>query len=315
MYDSGQNLSCRIFDMEDIQNPELLCIRENIARHLTKEGSVPTAIDGVTFYRQHSDSLIERSSGEVMVSLIAQGKKWTQIGGMEYRYGAGEALICGAEMPASFHAENASEETPFLSLAVRLDPKTLMEYASDAGVTASEEQSEDAVFVQKPEEQLLTAFRRLTDLLDQPERIRFVAPLVVKEIHYLLLVSKDGPALRSLVTSGTRSRIMMKSVAWIRQNFAETFRIEDLAGNANMSVSAFHRQFRKFTGQSPLQFQKQIRLYEARRLMLAEGESVTEAAWHVGYSAVPQFVREYKKTFGLPPKKSVSMRAASLAVH
>jgi AraC-like DNA-binding protein len=154
---------------------------------------------------------------------------------------------------------------------------------------------------------LLNAFQRLVDLLDQPEDIPILAPLLHKEILYRLLVSEQGPRLRQIASTGSHSNQIARAIDWLRENYAQQLKIDSLAKDIGMSASTFHHHFRSVTAMSPLQYQKRMRLQEARRLMLTEQQDATSAAIQVGYESPSQFSREYKRQFGAPPLRDIKM--------
>lgn len=285
-------------------------IAEKIQKHLPNPGIAPTALPQVTLYRRHDATTLDRTSGQIMVSLIAQGKKMTSVGDREFPYQSGEILICGMELPADFHAIGASPSKPFLAMTVALDIDLLIEAASQVNLESQTYQS--PILVSKTNPVLLSAFERLLELLDYPEQIRCRSELLLRDLHYLLLFSPCGGALRAMIKVGSNNLAILKSVSWIKHNFTKAIRIADIASMANMSVSAFHRLFKTVTGFSPLQYQKRVRLYEARHLLFSEGQNVTSAAYSVGYESCSQFVREYKRLFGQPPHKDIRTKSDSI---
>ena len=152
---------------------------------------------------------------------------------------------------------------------------------------------------------LLESFKRLTDLLDEPDAIEVLAPLVQREIHYRLLTSDQAGRLRQLASVGSQSHLVARAIEWLKTNYASPLRIEDLADRVHMSPSSLHHHFRQLTAMSPLQYQKWLRLNEARRLMLTEGFDAASAAFEVGYESPSQFSREYARLFGAPPRRDV----------
>lgn len=160
--------------------------------------------------------------------------------------------------------------------------------------------------IAETDEALLDAFYRLISLLDRPERQKIMAPMIIKEIHYLLLTSPLGDILRSVNTKGSRNNQIADAIAWLKENYRQPLKIEELAHKFNMAESSFYRHFSKVTSLSPLQYQKRLRLYEAQRLMLSENLDAANAAYEVGYESASQFNREYKRMFGMPPKTNVN---------
>lgn len=161
------------------------------------------------------------------------------------------------------------------------------------------------VFVIRPDEDLRDVFLRLLKILDRPKLIAVRAPLILRELHALLLDSSCGAELRALASAGSEGHAVLKTVSWIRRNYATDCSVEELARKTNMSNATFHRKFRQVTGFSPVQFRKRVRLFEARRLLVARETNVTSAAFAVGYESLAQFVRDYKELFGLPPLRDI----------
>ena len=160
--------------------------------------------------------------------------------------------------------------------------------------------------IAETDEALLDAFYRLISLLDRPERQKIMAPMIINDIHYLLLTSPLGDILRSVNTKGSRNNQIADAIAWLKENYRQPLKIEELAHKFNMAESSFYRHFSKVTSLSPLQYQKRLRLYEAQRLMLSENLDAANAAYEVGYESASQFNREYKRMFGMPPKTNVN---------
>ena len=279
-----------------------------IVRHAPLPGVHRTAVPGLTLYRITSNAFIERSAGELMTSFIVEGRKSTAIGGKVLEYGAGESLVCGISSPSEFHTLDATPENPFLALSVSLDMTVLMEYAGSLAwrqAVRKGGEMPNGVHVIRPDEDLAEAFVALLKLLERPALIPLRAPLLLRDLHVLLLDSSCGPSLRSLACAGTEGHAVLNAVSWIRTNYADSSSIETLAARANMSNATFHRHFRKVTGFSPLQFRKRVRLFEARRMLLAREANVTTASYRVGYESSAQFVRDYKSLFGDSPLRDI----------
>lgn len=279
-----------------------------ILQHAPRPGVHPTLVPGLTFYHITANTFIERSAGELMTSFIVRGRKSTAIGGRILEYGPGESLVCGIASPSEFHTLDASRENPFLALSVSLDMTVLMEYAGALVRSQSvrrEEEFPNGVHVIRPDRDLSGAFLSLLRLLERPSLVVLRAPLHLRDLHALLLDSSCGPALRSLACAGTKGHAVLNAVSWMRTNYADSSSIEALAARANMSNATFHRHFREVTGFSPLQFRKRVRLFEARRMLLAREANVTTASYRVGYESSAQFVRDYKSLFGDSPLRDV----------
>lgn len=279
-----------------------------ILRHAPRTGVHATIVPGLTLYRITSNTFIERSAGELMTSFIVRGRKSTAIGGQVLEYGPGESLVCGIASPSEFHTLDASPENPFLALSVSLDMTVLMEYAGALAWSHKVPKSSDlpnGVHVIRPDEDLAEGFLILLRLLERPALVSLRAPLFLRNLHALLLDSSCGASLRALACAGTEGHAVLNAVTWIRSNYSDSCSIETLASRANMSNATFHRHFRQVTGFSPLQFRKRVRLFEARRMLLAREVNVTTASYRVGYESSAQFVRDYKSLFGDSPLRDI----------
>ena len=216
-------------------------------------------------------------------------------------------------MPSSFTAALPAPDRPFLSLFFYLDRALLTELSLDMAVTASHDQGElPGAAVADADVELLDGVSRLVGLLDKPDQLSVRAPLLMRELHYLLLLGPYGGALRRLNTLGSQNNQVVQAIDWLRRNVAQPVRLDTLARRVNMSTSTLHRHFKSLTGLSPLQYIKQLRLHEARRLMLTQNERASSAALAVGYESVTQFNREYKRLFGEPPHRDVARSRESI---
>ncbi|MDO5531362.1 AraC family transcriptional regulator [Sutterella sp.] len=276
-------------------------------------GTGDTAIPGFHTYRYEQEMPLSCSTGDLACSLILSGEKSVSMGAREIVYHTGESLLCGASVPNVYRALGVSKENPFLSFALILDRSLLMELAEGLPMPAGEAAAPEAVTVFHANDDLLEDFERLLKLLANPEQIPVRAPLVIRDIHYLLLTGPTGASLMPLLRDAAPAGAIIRAVSWLKKNFRSSFTIEELARMHNMSTSNFHRQFKLVTGMTPLQFQKQLRLFEAQRLMLDTGGQVAEAAYAVGYESSTQFVREYKRQFGESPLRDIRRRRLAFA--
>ena len=188
-----------------------------IARHAPHHGVFPTLVPGLTLYRIESNAFIERTAGEIMTTFIVHGRKTTAIGGKMLEYGAGESLVCGIASPSEFHTLDASRDNPFLALSVSLDASILMEYADalyDRHQSGQLSEMPGGVFVICPDEDLRDVFLRLLKILDRPKLIAVCAPLILRELHALLLDSSCGAELRALASTGSEGHAVLKTVSW-----------------------------------------------------------------------------------------------------
>jgi AraC-like DNA-binding protein len=239
--------------------------------------------------------------------VIAQGSKEVLLGDDCYRYDADHYLITAAALPTATRVTEASEERPYLGVVLELDPALVGSVMVEAGHLAPREHAAVRAFdVSQLDAGLLDAVLRLVRLLDAPaEEARFLRPLVTREIVFRLLKGEQGDRLRQIAVLGGHSHRIARALEQLREDFDRPLRIEDVAREVGMSVSGFHHHFRAVTAMSPLQFQKRMRLQEARHLMLAEDLDAASAGYRVGYSDASQFNREYKRLFGAPPARDV----------
>jgi AraC-like DNA-binding protein len=229
------------------------------------------------------------------------------LGDETYTYDARHFLVASVDMPTVVQVFKASHEKPCLGLVLKLDRKEISQLMVDSNLPSPRtQQSSRGMGIGEITLPLLTAFQRLVDLLDEPRDIPILAPIIQREILYRLLVGDQGARLRQIASAGSQSHQVAKAIDWLKGNFSQTVRIDDLASQVNMSVSTFHHHFRSLTAMSPLQYQKWLRLNEARRLMLADRLDAATAAFRVGYESPSQFSREYSRLFGDPPLRDIS---------
>jgi len=281
-------------------------LADRIARALPHDGAVEPQ-PGLHF-RRHS-RLAERVYGfyEPAFCVIAQGSKDILLGEDIFRYDPAHYLISTMELPLMGEVVEASLERPYLSFRLVLDPSVVTSVMVESGLVQprGDGGGVKAVDVSPLDANLLDATVRLVRLIDTPNEYRALAPLVVREIVYRLLTGAQGNRMRHLAKFGGHAHRMVRAVEKLRENFDKPLRIEDIARELSMSVSGFHAHFKAVTAMSPLQFQKQLRLQEARRLMLSENLDAAEAGYRVGYDDASHFNREYKRHFGKPPMRDV----------
>jgi AraC-like DNA-binding protein len=222
-------------------------------------------------------------------------------------YDAAHYLVTSVDVPMAHQVLAASPEKPFMSLTLELDVMVLAELLMNAPPRGREDpgESKSRVEVGSLDRKLLWAFLRLLDLLDHPRDIPVLAPLIVKEISYRLLTGEVGHRLRQIVSARSYGHQIAKAIEWLKDNFRSSFLVKELADLVGMSPSSFHAHFHSLTALSPIQYQKKLRLLEARRIMLVDKLDASDAGYRVGYESPSQFSREYSRLFGAPPSKDL----------
>jgi AraC-like DNA-binding protein len=280
-------------------------LADRIARALPRDGKLEPGPD-LHFHRKSARGERVHGVAEPSFCVIAQGSKEILVGEETFRYDPAHYLISTMELPLIGEVVEASPAKPYLSVRLVLDPSIVTSVMVGSGVVqAGGNGGVKAIDVSPLDANLLDATLRLVRLIDTPGEYRALAPLVVREIVYRLLTGAQGGRMRHLATFGGHAHRMVRAVQKLRENFDKALRIEDLARELRMSVSGFHAHFKTVTAMSPLQFQKQLRLQEARRLMLSENLDAAEAGYRVGYDDASHFSREYKRHFGEPPMRDV----------
>ncbi len=273
------------------------------------EGDVQTAIAGLRLYRRSICTECVSAAYEPSLVVNVQGEKFINLGKATYQMDGSNFLLTSVNLPVMSKVLMATKERPMLALILKLEMSMVREILSQQEILALGENKEArgmAIGVSSAE--LLDACCRMVDLLDTPQDIPFLGPLVQREVIYRLLTSPQGQNLRAIATLGEQSQRLSKTVEWLRQNYAKPLRVEELAEMARMGVSTLHHQFRSLTAMSPLQYQKQLRLHVARERMVNEGMDAASAAFEVGYESASQFSREYRRFFGMPPMRDVKER-------
>lgn len=287
---------------------------ERIARAVREDGRVEP-LKGLRLNRASAPTELTHGVSDPAFCVIAQGSKEVFLGEDRYQYDPMHYLLATAELPVVSHVIEASPEQPYLSLVVKLDPTLVSAVMVEAGHLAPRSYTNvRAIDVSLLSAGLLDAAVRLVRLLDSPAEAPFLAPLITREIVYRLLKGEQGERLCYIAVQGGHAHRIARAIDWLRKDFNQPLRIEEIAQELGMSVSSFHHHFKEVTAMSPLQFQKQIRLQEARRLMLGEALDAASAGYRVGYSDAAYFNREYKRLFGLPPVRDVErLRESAIA--
>ncbi len=276
-----------------------------LARLLPADG-VFEPLDGLVLKRLSEPSGCVYGTSRASLCLIAQGRKEVLLGDQRYAYDPHQYLLTTFELPVTGRVVEASADRPYLSVQLVLDPAMVDSVVTEAALTTPRRTVDAKALVVSPvEADLLNAVVRLVRLVEAPGEARVLAPLVKREIVFRLLLGEQGHRLRHLPALGSSSMSIAQAVERIRREFDRPLRIASLARDLGMSTSGFHQHFKAVTDMSPLQYQKQIRLHEARRMMLGEEVDAASAAFRVGYRDASQFSREYKRQFGEPPIRDV----------
>jgi AraC-like DNA-binding protein len=271
------------------------------------DGFDQTSIDKLQFGRESCVGSTLAAVGTPMLAIVVQGKKAALLGEETYDYGAAQYLILSVDLPISGFITEATPAQPYLGFRLDLDPRQLGEIITSQTsiITSKKETSVRGFFVSTADTLLLDCALRLTKLLDTPQDIPMLAPMITQEIYYRLLMSEQCEAVRQIARSGSNMQRIAQAIQYIKTDFTKPLRIGDLADLVKMSPSSFHHHFKQVTSMSPLHYQKQLRLIEARRLMLVEKSTATKAAERVGYESSSQFSREYARMFGAPPIRDI----------
>lgn len=266
-----------------------------------------TGIPGVEFYRRDSPAPPVVCMVPPSIILVAQGAKQMWVGGEAYRYDTSHFLLTSLDIPADSEVTVASAEEPCLGLTLQLDLRVLAELIAQGGLPSQRDKSTGtSVGIGKATPAILNPIARLLALLDEPESIPVLAPLIQREIHYRLLMGDQAARLRQIASIDSQSYRIARAIDWLKTNYAQSLKVEELAARVQMSPPTFHHHFRQLTAKSPLQYQKWLRLNEAKRLMLSEHVDAANAAFKVGYESPSQFSRDYSRLFGAPPKRDVT---------
>jgi len=280
---------------------------KSIARWTDKNDIVETGVPGLLFYKHEAPTQPRNAMYEPCICLVAQGAKRVLLGDDALVYDAHHFLIASVHLPIMVHIAEASKEKPCLGLVLKLDQREISQLMVDSHLPPPRaQQSNRGMMLGEVTLPLLAAFQRLADLLVEQQDIPILAPIIQREIIYRLLVGDQGERLRQIAAAGSQSHQIARAINWLRANFTQPLSIDDLAAQVRMSSSTFHHHFRSMTALSPLQFQKQLRLQEARRLMLTERLDAATAAFQVGYESPSQFSREYNRLFGAPPLRDIT---------
>ena len=287
-------------------NDRLASLADAIGRHTPGDGGRTTAVPNLRLARASAPTDFLPVVYEASLCVVVQGSKEVRLAGETFRYDSAHSLLVSVDLPVTARVVEASPGRPCLVARVMLNAAVVGEFLADGPPPLRPGPPARALGVTPVEPPVLDAIARLVTLLDAPEDIPALAPLVLREITYRILAGPQGAKLRQFAAAGAPAHRIARAVQWLTDHYAEPLRVEELAKRVGMSPSALHLHFKHVTTLSPLQYQKRLRLQEARRIMLGEGLDAGGAAFRVGYESSSQFGREYRRMFGIPPGKDVA---------
>nr|WP_268801192.1 AraC family transcriptional regulator [Pseudomonas sp. BSw22131] len=284
-----------------------------ILRHSKSEGSQQTAIKALHMVRHESPTQSIPTLVQPALCIMAQGSKDVKLGDASFTYDPLHYLVLSVAMPISGKIVYASSQEPHLAMRIDIDPAEINALIAEAGpMSVPSRPSGRGLYIERIDSTLLDAVIRLIRLLDSPKDIPMLAPLINREILYRLLRGQQGHKLYEIAIANCQTHRVTQAIKWLNEHYQQPLRIDELAREVNLSVSTLHHRFKAVTAMSPLQYQKQLRLQEARRLMLNDGLEASAAGYKVGYESPSQFSREYSRLFGAPPLRDLARLRKSL---
>jgi len=280
-------------------------LAEAVAAVATTDGDFATAIPALSFFRRQAPTEPLPCIYHLGLAVVAQGSKQASLGEQLINYGPGQSLLTTVDLPVVSRVVKASAREPVLALVLSLDANDIAQVAAEMQLPPPRRPCGPSIAAESLDAPLLDALLRLVSLLAEPTLIAQLAPLIQREITIRLLAGPHACSLQHLAQSGSPRQQIAKTVAWLKQNFKQSLTVDHLAERAHMSPSTFRQHFRSITGTSPLQFQKQLRLMEARQMMVSQNIDAGTASGIVGYESQSQFSREYSRLFGAPPREDV----------
>ena len=297
---------------ENVFEAQRAAVADLIDRHCVDELQTETPIPGVLLFRGRVADRTTCAVVNSVFALIAQGEKRLMVGDETYTYDTRHYMIATVDLPMSACVTVASPTEPYLGMAMAIDPLKLAELAAGLKQTRGGNRIDRSFGVGRLGLDIQSAALRLLRLLDTPDDIPVLWPLFERELLYRLLTGEHGARLLQSATTGSHGPQILRAVRWIKEHLEQPVTIEQLAELANMSRSSLHHHFKALTSMTPVQYQKQLRLHEARRLMLSGSHDAATAAHRVGYESPSQFSREYRRLFGAPPQRDVTQLRANV---
>ncbi|HVK79420.1 MAG TPA: AraC family transcriptional regulator [Verrucomicrobiae bacterium] len=283
-------------------------LRDFVASRGDRDGVFLTPVNQITVMRNSKGALPQHAQHVLYtpaLCVVVQGAKQITIGADVFDYGEGTALIVSVELPASGRVTRASSETPYLGMTIEFDINLMREVMEELETPPTPNADGLGAFIENLSDPLQDCVLRLARLLATPEAVPALYPAIMREFYYWLLTGPNAGEICKVVRRDSHTRRIADAIYFLRKNFARQVRVEEMANAARMSASSFHEHFKTLTALTPVQFQKQLRLLEARKLMVTQAANVTSAAYQVGYESLSQFSREYTRMFGTPPKRDV----------
>lgn len=281
-------------------------LADRIIARYENEAFIQTAVEALSFYVSPHKTGLLATLYEPSLCVIAQGAKEVTWGDKRLDYRAGMYLLASIHTPAHVRITEASREKPYAGLTITFSLEQIFEVLKE--IDSSDEHlsdSRESLYVSSMDSRLQDAVLRLVRLLDTPEDIKVLAPLIKKEILYIVMRTEGVDLMRQYIREGSLTQRIVKAITGIKEEFAEKLNVKELAKSVGMSESSLYANFKKITRMTPIQFQKNLRLQEARRILLTQDVEIAQAAFEVGYESPSQFSREYSRMFGLPPKADV----------
>lgn len=293
-------------EVDNNGNSPIATLANMIETIAQSDGDYATAIPGLSLHRRHRPTEPVHCIYTLGLGVVAQGGKQVMLGDALLDYGRGDCMLTTIDLPVISHITQARTKEPFLGLMLTMDARTVVQAASEMDLPPLQRNSTShPITVASLDDSMIDALTRLVRLISEPLLAPKLAPLIKEEIIVRLLAGPLGSQLRNFLITESPSHQITKAIAWLKQHFAQTLQVEELAAYVHMSPSTFRQHFRAITGTSPLQFKKQLRLQEARQLMLNQNVDAGTASAFVGYESPSQFNREYHRLFGAPPRKDV----------
>lgn len=286
----------------EIEDARVEALIAPLAAVAVTEGTTPTAVPFVNAIRANRPTVLRRGILRPSVCFVLQGRKRFHFGSDVLAYGAGAYIASSIDVPAAGHVTRATPSAPYFGLSIEWSPREIASVVMDANITPPAASGARSVLIGHASAHVLDVLHRLVSLLAAPRDAAFLAPPLKRELIYRLLTSDGGDLVHQSILFDRHADGVGRAIAWLKDNYARPLRIDDLAKRSHMSVSSLHHKFKAVTSLGPLQYQKRLRLEEARRNVVA-GMDASRAAFAVGYESVSQFSREYRRLFGLPPQR------------